>query len=164
VQFSRKIPVIRLLTHNAKITILCRRSAAYYSALDSERCSSRASSQRAQSKLAAHPLPLGLHRRSIAAVPGSRRVDTSCDARRKRRPSARRVAQGRDGPDADHASDLRGSALFPNRESVRSNDKQMPFNALPNRRPTDVRVVDLSALAPRSDGLFVRVAEGSQSQ
>jgi hypothetical protein len=56
------------------------------------------------------------------------------------------------------------SALFPDRDGVRSNDKQTPFNALPSRRPTDVRVVDLSALTPRSDGLFVHLAEGNRSQ
>jgi soluble lytic murein transglycosylase-like protein len=34
------------------------------------------------------------------------------------------------------------SALFPDHDSVRPNDKQMPFNALPSRRQTDVRIVD----------------------
>jgi soluble lytic murein transglycosylase-like protein len=56
------------------------------------------------------------------------------------------------------------SALFPDHDSVRPNDKQMPFNALPRRRPTDVRIVDLSALTPRSDGLFVHLAEENRPQ
>jgi hypothetical protein len=56
------------------------------------------------------------------------------------------------------------SALFPDRDGVRSNDKQTPFNALPSRRPTDVRVVDLSALTPRSDGLFIHLAEENRPQ
>jgi hypothetical protein len=46
----------------------------------------------------------------------------------------------------------------------RPNDKQMLFDALPNRRPTDVRIVDLSALTSRSDGLFVHLVEASRPQ
>jgi hypothetical protein len=56
------------------------------------------------------------------------------------------------------------SALFPNHENARPSDNKMPFNALPNHRPNDVRVVDLTALTPRSNGLFVRLAEQTQRQ
>jgi hypothetical protein len=37
-------------------------------------------------------------------------------------------------------------------------------NPTPERPPTLRRVVDLSALAPHSDGLFVRIADWTQSQ
>jgi hypothetical protein len=39
-----------------------------------------------------------------------------------------------------------------------------PLNASPERPPTIRRVVDLSALAPHSDGMFVRIADRTQSQ
>jgi hypothetical protein len=39
-----------------------------------------------------------------------------------------------------------------------------PLNAPPQRPPTIRRAVDLSALAPHSDGLFVRIADRTQSQ
>jgi hypothetical protein len=63
------------------------------------------------------------------------------------------------------------ATLFPNSETVDPSGKtvhpsgdRMVFNALPNRRPTNVRIVDLSALTPRSDGLFVHLAEGNRSR
>jgi hypothetical protein len=39
-----------------------------------------------------------------------------------------------------------------------------PANASPDRPPIVRNAVDLSALAPHSDGLFVRIADRTQSQ
>jgi transglycosylase-like protein with SLT domain len=81
-----------------------------------------------------------------------------------------RQPDGKIGASFDLVAWLR-AALFPNSETVDPNGKtvhpsgnRMTFNALPNRRPTNVRIVDLSALTPRSDGLFVHLAEENRSQ
>ena len=83
-----------------------------------------------------------------------------------RDPSLRRHAHADDRRQADRRQRRRLSRSYhmaslgavPSRENVGRSDNQTPFDALPNHRPTDVRVVDLSALAPRSDGLFVHAS------
>ena len=56
------------------------------------------------------------------------------------------------------------SALFAPHENAALEAVHVPVNAPPDRAPTLRRVVDLSALAPHSDGLFVRIADRTQSQ
>jgi hypothetical protein len=61
-----------------------------------------------------------LHRRGVAPLRCSDRLDTRGDARRKRRRCPSPIAQRRHGPDADHAGNLRRIArpLRSRRESV----------------------------------------------
>jgi Transglycosylase SLT domain len=56
------------------------------------------------------------------------------------------------------------SALFVPHGDVVPRPNQAPVRSLANQRPNVRRVVDLSALAPRSDGLFVRLADRTGSQ
>jgi hypothetical protein len=56
------------------------------------------------------------------------------------------------------------SALFALHENTALVAVHAPVDAPPDRSPTVRRVVDLSALSPRWDGLFVRLAERAQSQ
>ena len=62
----------------------------------------------------------GVRRRSLATFRHSGVVDTRRHARREPRGRARRLTKGRDGPDADHAVDMGGSArpLRPRRQSL----------------------------------------------
>jgi soluble lytic murein transglycosylase-like protein len=56
------------------------------------------------------------------------------------------------------------SALFVPHGNVAPSASRPPFKSPPDQHPTIRRVVDLSALAPRSDGLFVRLAERTGAQ
>jgi hypothetical protein len=56
------------------------------------------------------------------------------------------------------------SALFAPHENTTLVAVHAPVNALSDRPSTERHVVDLSALAPHSDGLFVRIADRKQSQ
>lgn len=56
------------------------------------------------------------------------------------------------------------SALFVPHANVAPNAGRPPLKSQPDQPPIVRRVVDLSALAPRSDGLFVRLAERTGSQ
>ena len=56
------------------------------------------------------------------------------------------------------------SALFAPQENTALVAVHAPVNASSDRPPTERHVVDLSALAPHSDGLFVRIADRTQSQ
>jgi Transglycosylase SLT domain len=56
------------------------------------------------------------------------------------------------------------SALFAPQENTALVAVHAPVNASSDRPPTVRHVVDLSALAPHSDGLFVRIADRTQSQ
>ena len=56
------------------------------------------------------------------------------------------------------------SALFAPQENTALVAVHAPVNASPDRPPTVRHVVDLSALAPHSDGVFVRIADRTQSQ
>jgi len=56
------------------------------------------------------------------------------------------------------------SALFAPHENTTLVAVHAPLNASSDRPPTGRHVVDLSALAPHSDGLFVRIADRTQSQ
>jgi hypothetical protein len=56
------------------------------------------------------------------------------------------------------------SALFAPHENTALVAVHAPVNASSERPPDERRVVDLSALAPRSEGLFVRLADRTQSQ
>jgi hypothetical protein len=56
------------------------------------------------------------------------------------------------------------SALFAAHEDTALAVVHTPVNASSDHPPIERRVVDLSALAPRSDGLFVRLADRTQSQ
>jgi Transglycosylase SLT domain len=56
------------------------------------------------------------------------------------------------------------SALFVPHSDVVSRANQTPVRSPADQPPSAGRVVDLSALAPRSDGLFVRLAERTGSQ
>ena len=56
------------------------------------------------------------------------------------------------------------SALFVPHGNVAPSADRPPFKSRPDQSPIVRRVVDLSALAPRSDGLFVRLAERTGSQ
>ena len=56
------------------------------------------------------------------------------------------------------------SALFAPQENTALVAVHAPVNASSDRPPTERHVVDLSALSPRWDGLFVRLAERAQSQ
>ena len=56
------------------------------------------------------------------------------------------------------------STLFVPHENGAPVAVDAPLNASPERPPTIRRVVDLSALAPHSDGLFVRIDDRTQSQ
>jgi soluble lytic murein transglycosylase-like protein len=56
------------------------------------------------------------------------------------------------------------SALFVPHENAALVAAHAPVNASPDRPPSLRRVVDLSALAPHSDGLFVRIADRIPSQ
>ena len=67
----------------------------------------------------------------------------------------------RDGDRAVHGFDLFAwlhSALFPAHADPPSGAVLLAVKAQPDRPPTVRRVVDLSALAPNSEGLFVRLA------
>jgi hypothetical protein len=56
------------------------------------------------------------------------------------------------------------SALFAPHENTALVAVHASVNASSERPPAERRVVDLSALAPRSAGLFVRLANRTQSQ
>jgi soluble lytic murein transglycosylase-like protein len=56
------------------------------------------------------------------------------------------------------------STLFAPHENTALVAVHEPVNPSSDRPPTERHVVDLSALAPHSDGLFVRVADRTQSQ
>jgi hypothetical protein len=56
------------------------------------------------------------------------------------------------------------SALFVPRGDFAPRTNQVPVRSPADQPPIVRRVVDLSALAPRSDGLFVRLAERAGSQ
>jgi hypothetical protein len=56
------------------------------------------------------------------------------------------------------------SALFAPHENTALVAVHAPVNPSSDRPPTERHVIDLSALAPHSDGLFVRIADRTQSQ